>query len=542
VGQSGVNELRGGWKPFAVLLGIAILGTTVLVGAVLYRYGGLPNTLPNGFDSFLVDPDHDGRANYLVVKTRASLPSTDQYRVTADLVSGSQSVSSTSGVLELSKGSNLVSVAFRGGDIEEARASGALTANIAFTRVSGAAPYTTVNVHTLPAVSPTSFKSRDSAVVMRGEPITTLSDTDGDQRIDAVTVRTTVEVSRAAYYQFKAEVVGGVRQVGTQNARPHGFAPTYDPRSLGVGVHTIETIVPGGTLYASGIRGGIPVYLEAFTTPSGHYCYGDEGASSLPAENGDAMGLVSPYVMPSRPLDLGDSTTITIAQDFDHFEAPTMPADFQGTVRDEAVADGLRITADLVVNQAGQYDLSGMLYARGSMDATMAQGTRSTIYQGGTLISTAWTRIDLSSSTTASLTFPAGEIAASGLSGPYDVKLRLVPASLRVIDPVIVHVTSAYDVNVFTAGGDKPARIASLAADLVTGQISVGLSQETTLLVRVIHENGIIVYESADARGAWAAFTSAYNFRSDVRGEYAVAAYLFSNGRPADYREIIVTA
>ena len=536
-------KLRGAWKPFALLLGIAIVGTTVLVGAVLYRYGGLPNTLPNGFDSFLVDPDHDGQANYLVVKTRASLPSTDNYRVTADLVSGTQSVSSTSGVVELSKGSNLVSVAFRGGDIEKAQASGALTANIAFTRVSGAAPYTMVNVHDLPAVTPDSFKSRDSAAVIRGEPATTLNDMDGDQRIDSVTVRTTVEVSRSAYYQFKAEVVGGVRSVDIDGNRVRGQDQYFDPRSLGVGVHTLTATIPGGTLFASGLRGGMPIYIEAFTTPNGHYCPGlGSDVSSLPPESGDALGLVAPYVMPARPLELGDSTTITLAQDFDDFEAPQMPADFQGNVQDEVVADGLKVTATLIVNQPGQYDLSGMLYARGSMDVSQAQGTRSTIYQGGTLISTTWSRIDVRDDTVASLTFPAAEIAASGLSGPYDVKLRLVPASLVVIDPVIVHVTMAYDVSVFTAAAEKPARITAIQADLALGEISVDLTEVSTLLVRVIHENGVIVYESAGVNGRWTVSGSTLDFRADVRGEYAVAAYLFVNGRPADYREIIVTA
>src|SRR3990172_5353519 len=423
-------------KAPALLVGVSVLVSAILLGALFYRFHGIPNTLEDGFDAFAVNSNDDAMADYLVVRSVISVPAAGKYRVDADLLSGETGVSSTRGNVDLPKGRTVLTVAFRGG-------------------------------------SP--------------------------------------------------------------------------PQFLSPGRHTITASLEGQDLYAAGLRGGFPILVNIFTTPNGHYCPGPyQAITNAPPEDGARLGLVRPYVMPEQPIrQLGFEQTVTVAYDFDDFTPMELPADFLGGVTSsgydadgDGAFDGLQVTADVVVRRQGAFDLSGAPYARGGGDVNMVQGTRSTTYVGGAVVSTTWERLLLNpGNTRVTLTFPGAEIMAAGISGPYEAKLRLVPATI-VYDPVIVHVTTDYAVDAFEASGAKAVRVSSLA--LEDGLATVALSGSASLLLRVIHENGIVTYESAGGGGGWVTAPSSIRVTFGVRGEYTVAAYILQNGQPVDYREIVV--
>jgi len=538
--------MEGNTKAVGLMIALAIFGSAVLVGAVLYRYQVLPNSLPNGYATLTVDPDDNGLANYLVVKSKVNVPTTGAYALNAELASSDRVVSATTGTVDLSRGSSLLSVGFRGSDISTARPDGDLTATISLSRGDFAA----VNRHSVGAVSPSAFEARDSVVTLTGGAEATPADADGDGLFDSVAISVPVRVNRDAYYQVHAAVEGGL-QGPAWNNRPHAGFTAYDPRFLTAGSYVVSASLSGSDIYLAGVRGGIPLSVEVFTTPGGHYCpgYGDS-LSALPPEDGGALGLQSPSVMPDRPQVLGTTAAVRLeGVDFSDFDAPEFPADFTGTVVDalddfdqDGAADALRVTATIAVNRPGVYDVSGTLYARGTQPLAQVQGTRSTVHVGGVVVSTAWVRERLDrDATRVSLAFPGAEILASGVPGPYEVKLRLVPASVYV-DPVIVHVTADYRLDQFEAWGAKPATVSALSADLASGQITATVANGGELLVRVIHENGVVAFESNGLDGAWVSGATAYAYREAIPGEYAVAAYLLVDGRPVDYRELVVRA
>src|SRR5439155_2724067 len=83
---------------------------------------------------------------------------------------------------------------------------------------------------------------------------------------------------------------------------------------------------------------------------------------------------------------------------------------------------------------------------------------------GASIAATAWTRISFNDwyqtngPQTVHLEFSGAEILAPGVPGPYDAKLRIVPANV-IIDPVVAHTTATYDLAAFDATGAKAARL-----------------------------------------------------------------------------------
>ena len=533
-------------KAYGWIIGISVFASAVLLGALVYKYHVLPNALPDGFDSMTGDMDRDGRADYLLVRSRIEVPISGTYSVEADLTAGTDSITATRGTVTLAKGPTVVSVGFLGGPIQAA-GDRDLVASIRVRDAAGT--LVASNSHALPTRPASLFEAPDGAVVFSSAPAASPRDSNADGVYEDLTVTIPVRINRAAYYQSRADVVGGL-PAGAANG-PRWQVESYynDPQHLSEGTHTITKTLNGQDLFAAGLRGGFDVRVEVFTTPGGHYCYGDEGSeSSLPPESGARLGLVAPYLMPERPLDLSASATVHVALDYDAFTPLWLPADFTGVIEDatadrdgNGLADGLLVNAEVNVNQRGTFDLSGTLFARGTQDMNSVDGTRSTTYVGGAVVSTTWARLFLQPGTqTVSLTFPGSEIVAAGINGPYEAKLRLVPAEV-VIDPVIVHVTATYTVDQFEASGAKSATVTALEADLAGGVVTVSVEPGANLLLRIIHENGIVVYESGQVGGSWTDGATTFRVSVETPGEYAVAAYVLVNGVPEDYRELVLT-
>ena len=532
-------------KAYGWMIGISVFAAAVLLGALVYKYHVLPNALPDGFDSLTGDLDRDGRADYLVVRSRIDIPVGGTFRVDADLMAAGDSIATTRGTISLAKGPTVVSVGFLGGPIKAA-GDRDLVASILVRDAAG--KLVTSNSHALPTRPASLFEAPDGAVVFSSTPTVSPRDFSADGIYDELTVTIPVRITRAAYYQSQAEVVGGLAVLPGNGPRFHG--DTYnDPRYLAEGSHTITKTLNGQDLFAAGLRGGFDVRVEVFTTPGGHYCYGDGvGESSLPPESGARLGLIAPYLMPERPISLSAEATVHVALDYDAFTPLALLADFTGIIDDamadndgNGLADALVVRAEVQVNQRGTFDLSGTLFARGTQDLNSVDGTRSTIYVGGTVVSTAWARLTLNPGThTVSLGFSGAEIVAAGINGPFEAKLRLVPAEV-IIDPVIVHVTATYTIDQFEAIGAKAARVTSLSADLAGGQVTVSVADGANLLVRIIHENGIVVFESGPAGGSWTAGATTFEVSVGTPGEYAVAAYTLVDGQPEDYRETVLT-
>src|SRR3990172_3327390 len=194
-------------KAPALLVGVSVLVSAILLGALFYQFHGIPNTLEDGFDAFAVNSNDDAMADYLVVRSVISVPAAGKYRVDADLLSGETGVSSTRGNVDLPKGRTVLTVLPR--------------------------------------------------------------DPNRDGKIDDLQVSVPVRVNIGAHYQSRIGVQGGL-EARPMGFRPGDFGGGYSPQFLSPGRHTITASLEGQDLYAAGLRGGFPILVNIFTTPNGH--------------------------------------------------------------------------------------------------------------------------------------------------------------------------------------------------------------------------------------------------------------------------------
>ncbi len=555
-----------------ILFGLCVVAASAIAGAAVYRYLFWGDQLPGGFQASPTDHDGDGTPEYLVVKARVDLPESGDYSANAVLLQPSTgaAVAQTTGRVELDRGPNVFGAGFWGPDIRASGIDGPYVVRLTFIREDRdsvfeipPSPDMIGRVYEwsfrTPAYGAASFQEQPVAVSV-GPVTATLADATSDGVIDTYTIHVPLTVREQGFYSVRAES----DDLFLQGVTNRFFAsPTGDPNTVGAsfvsmapGAQEVTLSVSPEQVYLSGIDGATDIHvsvIEARVQTESHPCCGTETTQFVeepafaPPPDGSELGLRQPYVLPPTPLGLKAETHLKQTLHWYDFQAPWMPIEFTGEVRDygtdadgDSLFESLTIEAAVSVRNWGWYDVSGTLYAADSEPSNVA--LMRSVPTEEHVVTTAWNRVSLGSDQTwVRIDFTGAEILGAGRDGPFDAKLRIVPANV-VIDPIVVHTTAAYTLAQFEPAAPKPARIGSVTTeDLGGGSYAIHVSSHPgssyTVITRVIHANGVVAFEVIE-RGDG---DRTYQFSTEAAAanDFAVAVYLMgSSGAGADYIEI----
>ncbi len=571
-GGNGLARNPASRRATVVLFGLCVVAASAIAGAALYRYFFWGDQLPGGFAAGLVDRDGDGAPEYLITRALVDLPEAGDYSVNAVLLQSSTgaAIAQTSGRVELDRGSNVFGAGFWGPDIRRSGIDGPYVVRLTFTREQRdsafeipASPDMVGRVYEwsfrTPAYGSTTFQAQPVAVSIAGPVTAVKGDYDGDGKTDSYTITVPLSVRQQGFYSVRAESDGlflqGVtnRFFGTVDGNPNTVGAQFV--TMAPGPQDVVLSVQPEQVYLSGIDGPLDVRItvlgaQARTDPydccnSGYPDFVEEPAFAAPPD-GSEFGLRQPYVLPPSPLGLKAEARYTETVHWYDFEAPWMPIEFTGEVKDygtDADADGLyetlTIEAGVIVHTWGSYDISGTLYAQGSETSNVA--LMRSVPTEEHVVTTSWGRVSIGEDTWVRIDFAGAEILGSGKDGPYDAKLRIVPANV-VIDPIVVHTTAAYSLSQFEAAYPKSARIASVSSeDLGDGnyaiRVNVPVDSSYTVITRVIHANGVVALEVQESAGGEREYY--FSTEAAAASDFAIAVYLQApSGDGADYLEI----
>jgi len=555
-----------------ILFGLCVVAASAIAGAAVYRYMFWGDQLPGGFQASPTDHDGDGTPEYLVVKARVDLPESGDYSANAVLLQPSTgaAIAQTTGRVELDRGPNVFGVGFWGPDIRASGIDGPYVVRLTFIREDRDSAFEIPPSPDMigrvyewsfrtPAYGAASFQ--EQPVVVSIGPVTAVQDdSSGDGKVDAYTIRVPLTVREQGFYSVRAES----DDLFLQGVTNRFFGPpTGDPSTVGAefvsmepGAQEVTLSVSPEQVYLSGIDGPTDIHItviEAQVQTESHPCCGTETAEFVeePAfaapPDGSELGLRQPYVLPPTPLGLKAETRLEATLHWYDFQAPWMPIEFTGEVRDygtDADGDGLfeslTVEAAVSVRNWGWYDVSGTLYAAGSAPSNVA--LMRSVPTEDHVVTTAWNRVNLGTDQSwVRIDFAGAEVLAAGRGGPFDAKLRIVPANV-VIDPIVVHTTAAYTLAQFEPVGPKPARLTSVVSEDLGGgtyAIHVGAPSDSSyrVITRVIHANGVVALDVAENAGGERVYS--FSTESAAAADFAVAVYLMtSSGAGADYLEI----
>ena len=571
MGQGGnpLTKDPGSRRATIILFGLCLIAASAIAGAAAYRYLFWGDQLPGGFAVSAVDVDGEGSPEYLAAKTLVDLPESGDYTVVGVLANPATgaAITTTSGRVEMDRGTDVFGIGFWAPEIRKAQVSGPYSVRLTFIREQSDSPFerpASADMvgrvyqwsHETPAYDWRTFQDQPSAVTISGPVTSEKRDFDGDGLADAYTLSLPISVQKAGVYVLRAESKGlslpGVTDRFVPTPRPDLTGPRFEQLSPGAQTFTVD--VSSDQMYLSGANGPMDFSMRISSgteTIVTHPCCGtqnpsfSENPAFAPPPDGSVLGLRAPYLIAPTPVGVQAEATLTDVVHWYEFKAPWMPIGFTGAVRDHGTdTDGngkfdyLTVEADVNVHAIGSYDLSGTLYAAGSEPSEQVL-MRSTP-AGSHVVTTAWTRVtfndwsQIDNPQTVHLDFSGAELRNAGVNGPYDVKLRIVPANV-IIDPVLAHATAAYDLAQFDSTGAKVARIPAVTiASTEAGvyQVSVDTSlvpSDYTVMVRIIHANGVVASEGF------------VPFRTDAARaiDFAVAVYLMGPaGQGVDYIEL----
>jgi hypothetical protein len=564
-----------------ILFGLCVIAASAIAGAAVYRYMFWGDQLPGGFAMNAVDLDGEGSVEYLIAKAAVNLPESGDYTSVAVLLDPATgaAIATTTGRVEMDRGVNIFGTGFWAPDIRKAQVSGPYEMRLTFIREQSdsiferpASPDMVGRVYqstfSTPAYDWQSFQEQPAALTIAGPATSTVQDHDADGLADWLSIDVPVSVRNSGVYVVRAEsdalFLPGVTDRFIRGPQPERDLSGAQFMSMSPGTHTVGITVAADQVYLSGIDGPMDVHITITSgtdTATSHPCCGtvdpsfSEDPAFAPPPDGSVFGLRAPYLLPPTPVGVRAEAHFSEVVRWYDFEAPWMPVEFVGGAQDfgtdmdgDGAFDYLRVQAELNVRNLGSYDLSGTLYAAGS-EPSHEVLMRSTPDEAS-VVATAWTRFTFNDwSQTQSpqgvwLDFAGAEIIASGLNGPYDVKLRIVPANV-IIDPVLVHTSAAYDVSQFEATGAKAARLPAITvspAESGTFNVQMApsdLGSEYMVILRIIHANGVVAVDATFQSGQGQAY--GVSFRTDVAraADFAVAAYLAGPGFVGvDYLEI----
>ena len=561
-----------------ILFGLCVIAASAIAGAAVYRYMFWGDQLPGGFSVNPVDLDGEGSPEYLVAKIAVDLPESGDYTavgVLADPTTGS-AIATTTGRVEMDRGADVFGLGFWGPDIRKSGISGPYSVRLTLIREQSDSvferPASEDMVgrvyqwsHTTPAYDSQSFQEQPADLTIAGSATASKQDFDGDGLSDAYVLSVPISVQKAGVYVIRADsdgfnLPGVTDRFLAQRGQPSSAGPEFVQAAPGAQTFTIS--VPGEQMYLSGVNGPMEVRIlisSGTQQTTVHPCCGtpdtsfSESPSFAPPPDGSVFGLRAPYLLPPTPTGVQARTSVTEVVHWYDFKGPWMPIEFTGSVQDfgtdldgNGKFDALTLSAGVNVHALGSYDLSGTLYAAGSVPTGQVL-TRSTP-GGASIVTTAWTRISFNDwyqtngPQTVRLDFSGAEILASGVPGPYEAKLRIVPANV-IIDPVVAHTTATYDLAAFDSTGAKAARLpAVMIVNPASGSYEVsldasGLPAGYSVMVRIIHANGIVASEGTFQNGGVPRVSLTTD--GSRAGDFAVAVYLIApNGQGMDYIEL----
>jgi len=568
----------GSRRAAVILFGLCVIAAGAIAGAAVYRYAFWGDQLPGGFAVNAVDLDGEGSPEYVIAKVLVDLPESGDYTAVGVLAEPSTgtAIATTTGRVEMDRGADVFGIGFWGPDIRKAQVSGPYTVRLTLIREQSDSPFERPAApdmvgrvyqwsHTTPAYDWRTFQDQPADLTIAGSATSAKQDFDGDGLADAYIVSVPVSVRKAGVYVLRAEsdglsLPGVTERIFLPGQRTDLGGPQFVQMSPGM--QRVDVSVPSDQMYLSGVNGPMEFRVRISSgneQVASHPCCGtpDSSFSETPAftapPDGSLFGLRAPYVLPPTPSGVQAETRVTEVVHWYDFRAPWMPIEFTGTVRDHGTdSDGngkfdyLTVEADVNVHALGSYDLSGTLYAAGSEPNTQIL-MRSTP-DGTHVVTTAWTRLSFNdwsqtnSRQTVRLDFSGAELLGSGVTGPYDVKMRIVPANV-IIDPVVAHTTASYDLSQFEATGAKTARLPAVTiANPSSGRYAVSLDTSGmpggySVMVRIIHANGIVASEGTFPAGGQPSVSLVTD--GARAGDFAVAVYLMGpTGDGADYIEL----
>jgi len=568
-----MTEDAGSRRAKVIILGLCLIAAGTIASAAVYRYAFWGNQLPGGFAASPADHDGDGMPEYLITRAIVNLPESGDYGASALLIQPATGtvVAQTTGRVELDRGENVFGAGFWGPDIRKGEISGPYIERLTFVREQSdqlfeptASPDMLGRVYTwdftTPAYDWRTFQEQPTAVAISGPVTSTRTDFDGDGRTDTYMINVPLTVNTAGTYGIRAASEELTLQGVTDRFTPPGvqaLGPQFV--TLSPGPQTVRIPMAPEMMYLSGVDGPVDYRITVSDAgiasdpcdwfgPGGYV----EQPEFAPPPDGSDFGLRRPYVLPPTPLGLKAEASFAESVHWYEFEAPWMPIEFTGDVRDfgtdvdgDGLYDYLSVAADVIVHQLGVYDLSGTLYAQGAEPSSMV--LLRSVPKEEFVVTTAWSRLSLNDWSyleqvqAVQLEFAGAEIIAAGHDGPYDAKLRIVPANI-VIDPVIVHTTAAYTLAEFEETGAKPYELGGVDIkpdgqdQFIIVVDATGIDSSYQVLVRVIHANGVVSLDTS----FWAGRTREFLFGTDGERakDFAVAVYLMGPGSEGvDYIE-----
>ncbi len=563
----------GSRRAKVILVTLCMIAAGTIAGVAIYRYAFWGDQLPGGFAASPADHDGDGMPEYLITKSAVEVPESGDYGATATLsVPGTGTViATTGGHVELDRGTNVFGAGFWGPAIRDSQTSGPYLVKLTFVRQQSdelfepaASADMVGRVYTFTYATAAydwrTFQEQPAAISV-GTPTSAKTDADSDGRFDAYEISVPLVVHQAGLYAVRVASsdlsLQGVTDRFGQPSDPCGNGLGLEYLNLQTGTTTARAGLPAEQVYLSGVDGTIEYRVTVSSTKESNDFFGCRGLVEQPAyaapPDGADFGLRTPYVLPPTPLGLKAETSFADEVHWYDFESPPMPIEFTGAVRDygtDADADGLydalTLEADVIVHQLGTYDLSGTLYTEGAAPSSVA--LLRSVPKMESVVTTAWTRLTLQDWSyvgdvqTVRLDFAGAEILRGGEDGPFQAKLRIVPAHVY-IDPIVVHTTEAYTLSEFEDVGAKEARLGGVdiapqgEGVFVINVDTAGIDCSYTVLVRIVHANGIVSVDTSFS--ACRSETVTFATDGDRAKDFAVAVYLqgpYNNG--VDYLEL----
>ena len=561
-----------------ILFGLCMIAAGAIGGAAAYRYLFWGDQLPGGFAISAVDLNGEGSPEYLIAKAAVNLPQSGDYTAVGTILDPSTgtALTQTTGRVEMDRGTNIFGVGFWAPDLRKAEVSGPYTLQLVFIREQSDSPFERPadpdmvgRVYqwsfTTPAYDWRSFQEQQTTIALAGPATAVRQDFDQDGRVDSYYINVPVTVRNPGPYFVRVDAPGLSLEGVTDRFFPGSRTPDIaSPQlvSMAGGAQDVQIPIQPDQVYLSGIDGNLDAHITISTASeqvTSHPCCGTtqttftESPAFAPPPDGSVFGLRAPYLIPATPIGTTVETHLTDVVHWYDFRAPWMPIEFTGDMRDygtdtngDGLFDYLTVEADVHVRTLGTYDLSGTLYAAGSepSDQVLSRSTPDASH----VVTTAWTRIqfndwsETSQTQTLQLNFAGADILAAGLSGPFDAKLRIVPANV-IIDPVVARATASYDLSQFASSGAKAARLPAVTVsntgpggyDVRVDSLPSGYGY--TVIVRIIHANGVIAVDSSSPADS----ASGVSFRTNPAraGDFAVAVYLMGPGQTGiDYLEL----
>ncbi len=385
-------------------------------------------------------------------------------------------------------------------------------------------------------------------------------DVDGNGLYEYLRVTSEVDVRLAGNYSISATIMWRWEEPPdpTDILWPYPFVYFSDIVDLELGVQTIDFDLPGGQIRESGVDGPYDIYLFASYIGYHYWNRSNSGGIEPPPLTDSTVHPSSPGQIVPWPrwgdFDFYFDSECHTSQAYTHDEFEELPPDliFTGEFADygndrdgNGLFEELVVEAGVEVYQAGFYTVMAVLSAEGVdisfyFDIVYLDTGGQTLYM--------W--------------FQGYEIEASGLDGPYDVKITVMSMERPGFHEA-TYTTSAYTHDQFEGRGGNGTRmywISDLSVRTtgeppeIEGSAVVTITRGPDLLTYVIEDvcylvitdmMGTVVFSGESPfsiAGGGQSTQVSFSFTLPDHGTYTATAYLTSIEDPTSVMDITFVA